>query len=379
MTIFWIAAAIMTLAVLTAIIIPLARRRRDDDALARADFDITVYKDQLLEIERDVERGVLSDDQATSARTEIERRMLAAASDGEIAPKAASSRAPGWLMVVILIVVPLGTVGLYMKLGQPAMKAQPFAEREQPKAGNMAQRTEQIKKMITEMQARAKEDPSDPNTWAGLGQVYSSLGRHAEAVQAYEQLVATTDRQAEALMALAEAMFIEAGEVVTPAAVKLFVEAKAKLPSHPMTYYYLALERQKSGDAKGAMAQYAGLLAISASDDQWVPEIQSRMQQLADKAGIEVPVVELLAPAPKAPMTSVAPGPTREQVQNAQEMAPADQQAMIKSMVARLAGKLKDNPDDLQGWKRLAQAYGVIGDAAGLADAEAQIKRLEAR
>ncbi len=376
MTAFWIAAAIMTLAALTALIMPLARRRREDDSLARADFDITVYKDQLLEIDRDFERGVLNDDQATAARTEIRRRMLAPASDDETAPKASGGRAPGWLMVVVLIVVPLGTVGLYMKLGQPSMKAQPFAEREQPKAADMAQRQEQIKQMISEMQARAKEDPSNPNTWAALGEVYSRLGRQVEAVQAYEQLVATTDRQAEALMALGEAMFIEAGEIVTPAAVKLFVEAQAKLPSHPMTYFYLALERQKSSDAKGAMAQYAGLLGISASNDEWVPEIQSRMKQLADKAGIEVPVVKLLPPAPAVP---VAPGPSREQMQNAQDMAPEDQQAMIKTMVTRLAAKLKDNPDDLQGWKRLAQAYRVIGDAPALADAEAQIKRLEGR
>lgn len=379
MTVFWIAAAILTLAALTALILPLARRRSADDTLARADFDITVYKDQLLEIDRDLERGVLSDDQATAARTEIERRMLAAASDDETALIATGGRAPRWLMAVVLIVVPLGTVGLYMKLGQPTMKAQPFAEREQPKPGNMALRKEQVTQMITDMQARAKEDPSNPTTWAALGQVYSKLGRNAEAVQAYEQLVATTGRQAEALMALGEAMFIDAGEIVTPAAVKLFVEAKAKLPSHPMTYYYLGLERQKSGDAKGALAQYAGLLGISASDDEWVPEIQSRMKQLADKAGIDVPVVKLLPPAPAAPMASVTPGPTREQVQDAQDMAPADQQAMIKTMVARLAGKLKDNPDDLQGWKRLAQAYRVIGDAPGLAEAEAQIKRLEAR
>lgn len=375
MTAFWIAAAIITLAALTALIFPLARRRRDDVVPVRADFDITVYKDQLLEIERDFERGVLSDDQTMAARTEIERRMLAAASDEDDVPVASGSRAPGWLMVVVLVVVPLGSLGLYMKLGQPTMKSQPFAEREQPKPEKMALRQEQIDKMIGDMQARAKQDPSDPNTWAALGQVYAKLGRNVEAVQAYEQLVATTDRQAEALMALAEAIFVEAGEIVTPAAVKLFVEAKSKMPSHPMTYYYLALERRISGDAQGAMAQYAGLLAISASNDKWVPEIQSRMKQLADKAGIEIPVVKLLPPVAAPPMAS---GPTREQVQNAQDMAPADQQDMIKSMVARLATKLKDNPDDLQGWKRLAQAYRVLGDPA-VAEAEAQIKRLEGK
>ena len=372
MTAFWIAAAILTLAALTALVLPLARARRGDDLVGRANFDLTVYKDQLLEIERDVERGVLSDDQATAARTEIERRMLAAVGDDQDVPAPTGGRAPKWLMAVVLMLVPLGALGVYFKLGQPSMKSQPFAEREQPKPASMALRKEQIEQMISDMQARAKQDPSDPNVWAGLGQVYSKLGRNAEAVQAYEQLVTTTNRQAEALMALGEAMFVEAGEIVTPVASKLFVEAKAKMPSHPMTYFYLAHERQKSGDMQGAVDEYAGLLAISASDDEWVPEIQSRMKQLADKAGLAVPVVKLLAPKPQAP------GPTAEQVQNAQEMAPADQQAMIKSMVERLAGKLKDNPDDLQGWTRLAQAYKVLGDPAKQAEAEAQIKRLKA-
>lgn len=371
MTAFWIAAAILTLAALTALVFPLARKQGGNGIPERADFDLAVYKDQLLEIDRDMDRGVLSDDQATAARTEIERRMLAAASDGEETPASTSSRAPGWLMVIVLVVVPLGALGLYFKLGQPTMKSQPFAEREQAKPANMALRQEQINQMITEMQARAEKDPTDPNVWAGLGQVYSKLGRNAEAVHAYEQLVATTNRQAEALMALGEAMFVDAGEIVTPAAAKLFVEAKAKMPSHPMTYFYLAQERRKSGDLQGAMDQYAGLLSISAMDDEWVPEIQSRMKQLADTAGISVPVVKLLPAKPQAP------GPTAEQVQNAQEMAPADQQEMIKSMVARLAGKLKDNPDDLQGWKRLAQAYKVLGDPTKQAEAEAQIKRLE--
>jgi len=367
---FWIAATGLTLTVLTALLVPLVRGARHVSALKRADFDITVYKDQLLEIDRDVDRGILKGDQAGAARTEIERRMLAAAGGDEGRPIPKGGRAPGWLLAAILVVVPTSAFGLYVFLGQPTMPDQPFAERKVPKPADMALRRNQVDQMIRDMEARAKQDPTNPNTWAALGQMYQKLGKFAQSVQAYQHLVVTTGRQAEALMALGEAMFVEAGEIVTPAAVKLFKEAKTKRPDHPMTYYYLALQRGKSGDSQGAMDEYAGLLAISQANAKWVPEIKSRMKTLAANSDVKVPVVKLLPPAP------VAPGPTREQMRQAQGMAPSAQQAMILSMVKRLAGKLKENPDDLQGWKRLAKAYEVLGDTTKLANAKAQIKRL---
>ena len=40
----------------------------------------------------------------------------------------------------------------------------------------------------------------------------------------------------------------------------------------------------------------------------------------------------------------------------------ADRNEMIRGMVARLAGKLKENGDDLDGWQRLLRAYVVLGD-----------------
>ena len=56
-------------------------------------------------------------------------------------------------------------------------------------------------------------------------------------------------------------------------------------------------------------------------------------------------------------------------------MAPEDRQAMIRSMVAGLAERLKENPDDQDGWIRLIRSYTVLGDreaaARALGDARA--------
>ncbi|WP_223291766.1 tetratricopeptide repeat protein [Defluviicoccus vanus] len=45
---------------------------------------------------------------------------------------------------------------------------------------------------------------------------------------------------------------------------------------------------------------------------------------------------------------------------------------MIRSMVERLATRLQQNPDDRQGWLRLASAYDVLGETAKAAEARAR-------
>ena len=45
-------------------------------------------------------------------------------------------------------------------------------------------------------------------------------------------------------------------------------------------------------------------------------------------------------------------------------MSGDDRQAMIRSMVARLAERLAETPDDADGWIRLGRSYKVLGEAA---------------
>jgi cytochrome c-type biogenesis protein CcmH len=47
----------------------------------------------------------------------------------------------------------------------------------------------------------------------------------------------------------------------------------------------------------------------------------------------------------------------------AKDMSETDRGAMIRSMVERLATRLKQNGDDVEGWLRLVRAYIVMGDA----------------
>ncbi|PCI38599.1 MAG: c-type cytochrome biogenesis protein CcmI [Rhodospirillaceae bacterium] len=374
MTILWISAGILTVLSLLSLLAPMLKQSKAVVAPARGDFDLTVYKDQLVEIDKDLERGVLSADQATSARTEIERRMLAIATEADVVLK--NTPLPKWMVMMIVVMIPAGAFAMYMSLGEPTIKDYPIATREQPKDGDVNTRIAQLQKMIDNIKTQIEEDPTNPNNWARLAQARQMIGNSQGSILAYKKLVSLTNRNPEALMALAEAMFVDADDVVTPAAAALFKEAKIAMPGNPMTYYYLAIERQVVGDDQGAMDEYAGLLSISPSNGEWVPNIQDRMKALAKKSGLSVPAVKMMAPM-QAKLDVPASGPTQEQIQDAQSMSGTDQNAMIQSMVTRLADKLKDNPDDLEGWKRLANAYKVLGDKGKMADAMMQISRLQ--
>ena len=51
-----------------------------------------------------------------------------------------------------------------------------------------------------------------------------------------------------------------------------------------------------------------------------------------------------------------------ETIAASKEMNDGDRNAMIRGMVDRLATRLKQNGDDVEGWLRLVRAYLVLGE-----------------
>jgi cytochrome c-type biogenesis protein CcmH len=55
-------------------------------------------------------------------------------------------------------------------------------------------------------------------------------------------------------------------------------------------------------------------------------------------------------------------GPSQEDVAAASQLTDDQRNEMVRGMVQRLADRLKQNSDDLDGWLRLMRAYMVMGD-----------------
>jgi cytochrome c-type biogenesis protein CcmH len=111
-----------------------------------------------------------------------------------------------------------------------------------------------------------------------------------------------------------------------------------------------------------AKAAVADARAALASDQEALQRLDQGLQGL--EAGAAAPGSPGSTGAgPEPPAIAVAPpGPDASQVAAAAQMAPAERNGMIESMVARLAQRMAENGSDVDGWLRLIKAYSVLGE-----------------
>jgi len=380
----WIIIVLLTAAILGVLIVPLLLRGAAR-AAARGEYDLSVFRDQLAEVDRDAERGLLGDSEAKAARIEIKRRMLTAApADAPGGAKDGEPRRDARALSVGLgIAVPVAAVALYLAMGSPGTPDFPFAGRQIPASQATAQGGQEsgnapdLAKAAVRLAERMKANPDDFQGWVLLARTYLSLDRPADAVPAFRRALQLEAGRPEVKADLAEALALAAGNRIPDESRALFTDILRADPFSIKARFYLGLAKAQRGDVKGALQAWVDLAAISPRNAPWLGQINSQIAKAAQSVGVDPKTVKpspealklaksLPAPAaePTPPPVADAPGPTRDDVEAAQSMTTEERGAMIRSMVARLAQRLEENPGDKQGWLRLARAYEVLGEKA---------------
>ncbi len=355
--------------VLAALIISMPLLRGRAKAIDPGVSDMVVYRDQLRELETDVERGVLSPSEAETSRIEISRRLLAADAR-ERAALATSPKSPSRIAVAALCCsVVLGSLGLYSVIGAPGMPDQPLAERikripqeeaERQLAESVnlprvlgAQETELLERLQTILSDR----PDDLKGHQLLASTLDSIGDHAGAWRAQESVVRILgeDATADDISRQAELMILAAGGYVAPEADQVLARALQTNPSDQRARYYSGMSLAQNGKPDLAMRLWNGLLSEGAPDAAWKDSVIAQMRQLSESTG---------APLPQTALR----GPTQEDIEAASEMSEDDRTAMIRSMVEGLSDRLATEGGSSAEWARLIRALGVLGETEQAGD-----------
>lgn len=192
-----------------------------------------------------------------------------------------------------------------------------------------------------------------------LGQTYMRMNRYTDAASAMENVIGRDDTSSAVLSQYAEALVAAEDGIVTPKARNAIRRAREMDPANPAATYYEAIALDQAGDSEEAHDLLVSRLDEAAGPAAWMEVFIAQANRIGEAIGRDP--VSLAALAPMA--GAGAPAPTEEDVAAASEMSEADRAAFIRSMVDRLAERLAEEPDDLDGWLRLANAYRVLNES----------------
>ena len=329
----WFVFALMTVAAIFAVLWPLGR----GGGAPNDGSEATVYKDQLAEIDRDVAAGLIGEAEAQAARVEIGRRLLAAADHQRAPPVASNTRLRRSAAVIALVGLPVMAVAFYLPLGSPRLGDFPLAERIQAPGANQP-----LDNLVAQVEAHLEKNPADGRGWNVLAPVLARLGRYDDAVRAYHNSITYGGDSAERRADLGETLTAAAGGVVTAEAKAEFERAIALNADDAKASYFLGLAAEQDGRKPEAASIWRAMLAKAPPAAPWRPLVQAALARVGGG--------------------STAPQLSEDTMAAAKDMNATDRNAMIRGMVERLAGRLKQNGDDVEGWLRLIRAYMVMGD-----------------
>jgi cytochrome c-type biogenesis protein CcmH len=236
------------------------------------------------------------------------------------------------LLIGAIAALVLGlSLGSYVLLGSPALALRSLT----------GPSNNDIRGLVAVLAHRVLQTPDDARGWTLLGRGYLSLNDPSDAAAAFKRGLAVTPpaQRNEILSAYAEALTLSSDGAVPPEAEAAFRDVLKANPHDRAARFYLGQVAAQRGDNARALALWNGLL----------PE-------LPEGSPLRGVVLDRLA------------------MLRAQTGAVPD----IHAMVEGLAARLKANPKDADGWRRLVRAYSVLGEKEkalrALSDGRAALK-----
>lgn len=304
MTLFIIVAVLLLGAALLFIVPPLLRRDAAGGSVERKALNISVYRDQLAEMDRDLQNDVLTQDQYRQGRQELEQRLLEDVADAPDAPAPAPPRAARASAVALAVLIPLLAVGSYLLLGAPGLLSpQPAAM--SAAAGGAGDTAHQINQMVTRLEQRLANEPDNAEGWAMLGRSYLVLERFADARTALEKAVALNLQTPDLLVDYADALAMASGQSLDGRPLELINQALALDPNNHKGLWLAGTAAYERTDYRGALEYWRRLYAMVPKDSEAARAMEGNIAEAESLLGEAKGATPAPVPAAQASAVTV--------------------------------------------------------------------------
>lgn len=347
------------------------RRQTSQEPLDGLASDMAVYRDQLREVERDLERGVLGAEEAETVRLEVSRRLLEAdRRQSRAGGKVASASSSHWPVITLTVLAMVGAAFVYDYIGAPGYGDQPLSARLERSQELLRSRPDQAAaetaasalslpadaepeflELMERLRAALDERPDDAQGLRLLARNEARLGNYAAARAAQARLIEVLgeDAMVTDYAGLLDVTVAAAGGIVTAEADRLIDEILSRAPGNGTAVYYAGLSQAQIGRADLAFPLWRRLWEDSPDGAPWLPVLEMELPLIAREAGVRYEM-----PSRR--------GPSREDIAAASEMSAEDRGEMIRGMVNGLSERLASDGGPPSDWARLITALGVLGE-----------------
>lgn len=277
MTTLWLIVVCLLLATLLCLIPPLLRRAPAAEPASDANVR-AFYLAQREQLQRDMSNGSLSAAARARAEEELQRDLLQDLERRRThsAPWA-GQRAGVAAACLLTVLIPVAAVLLYGQLGNP--RAAAVAGAGQPAEPHASETGNDMTLAINALAQRLRAAPDDADGWYMLARSYETLGRYADAVAAYQQVLRLVPGQPAVLADLADALLSANQGNPDDASIAAVAQALAAQPDQPKALALAGMMALRRGDAAEALAHWERLRTQLPPDSEAARQIQSNIAQ----------------------------------------------------------------------------------------------------
>lgn len=290
MMVFWLVAVLLIAAALLFLLPPLIQRVRgqeSEDAVDRDELNITIFKDQLAELERDLSVGVVTQEQYETAKHDLERSFLQntkTEADGSVAQ---IDRVIGRsAAVVITVLIPVLAVSLYNLLGSGKAGLHPEDARPQVQAeGHKGTLEQQVRQLQDQLQA----NPDDVEGWTMLARSYYFLKQYGAAAETFARASALQqDSNAELLADYADALAMANGRNMAGKPYELVKKALTIQPKYQKALWLAGTATYQAGDFESTLGYWKRLLELFPKGSDNYVQMQKNIGEIQQKLGLPI-------------------------------------------------------------------------------------------
>lgn len=292
---FWVLTIAMILLGLWFIIPPLVSRK-SVASVEGDELNVAIYRQKLAELDKNDEN--LSDEQLRQAREELEQGLLQdVATKPQAAPAVSlSQRTHYQVAAIIAVLVPLLALLLYVELSPPQWTQ--LVEYDPAKVAETKAKIPSVDAMVAKLEAKLRQNPTDPKGWALLGRSYFVMGRYNESANAYAQANQLAGgKDVDVMVDQAEATAMANNGNMQGKPEQLVGRALALKPDHPKSLWLAGTAAFQSGNYRNAIRHWETLYNMHPDkNNEGAQVLQKQIAEARARLGDK-------APAPMARQT----------------------------------------------------------------------------